>query len=85
MKILFYLTIAFFCIACNQSDKKDNAKKANQSLSDYKKKNVIIAIQPFVDIPKENVDYVAHHIKKMYANVVINAPIKFPKNSLDQA
>lgn len=85
MKILFYLTVAFFCTACNQNDKKDNVKKTNQSLSDKKKKKVIIAIQPFVDIPKEKVDYVAYYLKKMYANVVINAPIKFPKNALNQA
>lgn len=85
MKSLLYITIAFFCIACNQNDKKDNAKKTNQSLSNNKKKNVIIAIQPFVDIPKENVDYVGYYLKKMYANVVINAPIEFPKNSLNQA
>ena len=85
MKILFYLTIAFFCIACNQYDKKENTKKTKKSLSENKNKKVIIAIQPFTDIPKENVDYVAQYLKKIYANVIINKPIEFPKNSLNQA
>ena len=84
MKTQFYLTIAFFCTACNQTHKKDNAKKTNHSLPAPKKQKVIIAIQPFVDIPKENVDYVAQCLKKMYANVVINTPIEFPKKSLNQ-
>ncbi len=84
MKTLLYIAI-FFCTACNQSHNKDNAKKTKQSLTEQKKKKVIIAIQPFVDIPKENVDYVAQYLKKMYANVVINTPIKFPENSLNQA
>ena len=86
MKSLLYMAIAIFlCTACNQSHKKDNAKKTNHSLTAPKKQKVIIAIQPFVDIPKENVDYVAQYLKKMYANVVINAPIEFPKKSLNQA
>ena len=86
MKSLLYMAIAIFlCTACNESHKKDNAKKTNQSLSDNKKKKVIIAIQPFADIPKENVYYVAYYLKKMYANVFINAPIEFPKNSLNLA
>ena len=86
MKTLLYITIAiFFCTACNESQKKDNAKKTNQSLSDNKKKKVKIVIQPFIDIPRENVEYVAYYLKKMYANVIINKPIEFPKNSLNQA
>jgi archaemetzincin len=84
MKILFYLTIAFLCTSCNQTHKKESAKKTKQSLTDQKKQKVIIAIQPFVDIPKENVDYVAQCLKKMYANVVVKAPIEFPKKSLNQ-
>jgi archaemetzincin len=85
MKAFLYLVITILFAACNQSDKKDDAKKIQQSLTDQKTKKVIIAIQPFADIPKENVDYVAYYLKKMYANVVINAPIKLPKNSLNQA
>jgi archaemetzincin len=85
MKAFLYLAITIFFAACNQSDKKDAAKNTQQSLTDQKKKKVIIAIQPFVDIPKENVDYVANYLKKMYANVIINKPIEFPKNSLNQA
>jgi archaemetzincin len=85
MKTLLYLAIAIFFTACNQNHKKDNAKKSDQISPSQKKKLVTIAIQPFVDIPKENVDYVAYYLKKMYANVIINKPIEFPKNSLNQA
>lgn len=85
MKAFLYLVITILFAACNKSDKKDDAKKIQQSLTDQKTKKVIIAIQPFVDIPKENVDYVANYLKKMYANVIINKPIEFPKNSLNQA
>ena len=85
MKTLLYLAIAIFFTACNQNHKKDSAKKSDQISPSQKKKLVTIAIQPFVDIPKENVDYVANYLKKMYANVIINKPIEFPKNSLNQA
>ena len=85
MKTLLYLAIAIFFTACNQNHKNDSAKKSNQISSASKKKLVVITIQPFEDIPKENVDYVAHYLKKMYANVIINKPIGFPKNSLNQA
>ena len=85
MKTLLYLAIAILFTACNQNHKKDNAKKSDQNSTSPKKKLVVIAIQPFVDIPKENVDYVALYLKKMYANVIINKPIEFPKNSLNQA
>jgi archaemetzincin len=85
LKTLLYLAIAIFFTACNQNHKNDSAKKSNQISSASKKKLVVITIQPFEDIPKENVDYVAHYLKKMYANVIINKPIGFPKNSLNQA
>jgi len=85
LKSLLYLAIAILFTACNQNHKNDSAKKYNPPSPPPKKKLVVIAIQPFVDIPEENVDYVAHYLKKMYANVIINKPIGFPKNSLNQA
>ncbi len=85
MKTLLYLAIAILFSACNQSHNKDSAKNSNPPSPPPKKKLVVIAIQPFVDMPKENVDYVAQCLKKMYANVIINKPIEFPKNSLNQA
>jgi len=86
MKTLLYIAVAiYFCTGCNKSDKKDYAKKTDQSLSVPKKKKAIITLQPFADIPRENVDYVAQYLKKIYANVVVNTPIEFPKNSLNQA
>jgi len=85
MKALLYLAIVILFTACNQSHKNDSDKKYNPPPPPPKKKLVVIAIQPFVDIPKENVDYVARYLKKMYANVIINKPIEFPKNSLNQA
>jgi len=85
LKTLLYLAIAILFTACNQNHINDSSKKSDQNSSASKKKLVVIAIQPFEDIPKENVDYVARYLKKMYANVIINKPIEFPKNSLNQA
>ncbi len=85
MKILLSLAIVILCSACNQNHKNESAKKSDHNSPYQKKKLVVIAIQPFIDIPKEDVDYVASYLKKMYTNVVINAPIQFPKNSLNQA
>lgn len=75
MKTLLYLAIIIFFTTFNQNHINDSAKKSDQNSSASKKKLVVIDIQQFEDIPKENVDYVARYLKKMYANVVINKPI----------
>lgn len=76
-KYLVYIAlISFgFYISCNY--KQPNKKKAF--------KEYIISIQPFVDIPKSDVQYIAERLKMFYPNVKINNPIEFPKNSLNMA
>jgi archaemetzincin len=69
LKIAFLLTVCASClIYCIQKDHKTEAV-------------ITIAIQPFMDIPQEDVQYVEKKVKVFYPNVVVRPKIDLPKHA----
>ncbi len=74
---LFQLLFVLSFAAC----KNDAAETASSKNSDEKIPVIIIDLQPFSDIPKENVDNVYAELKKIYSNVTIKKAIPLPQTA----
>ena len=70
-KIVFCFTLFSLIFSCEKS--KENVIK-NQEI-------VTILIQPFEDIKPQQLSEISENIKKIYPNVKVLEPIKFPKSS----
>ena len=73
-KIVFCFTLFLLIFSCEKS--KENFSK-NEEI-------VTILIQPFEDIKPQQLSEISENIKKIYPNVKVLEPIKFPKNSYYQ-
>ena len=70
-KYIFYILLFLLIFSCEKS--KENVIK-NQEI-------VTILIQPFEDIKPQQLSEISENIKKIYPNVKVLEPIKFPKSS----
>ena len=71
-----YIFLLFFLIS--GTSYKHDKKSYSKAIA------ITIAIQPFNDIPKSDINYVAENLKKMYSKVIIKDPIGFPKFTLNK-
>lgn len=81
MRTLSYtllISLLLFLVSCNGINKEDKGVKNSED-------KVTIIIQPFELFPKSSTNLVAKELKKIYkGSILINDPIKFPKNTLNK-
>ncbi len=73
MKISYFLPFAFLLLlSCQQQ-------------TPLKPQQHYISIQPFADIPDEQVKYVENGLTKLYPTVTVNKKMAFPSNAMNAA
>ena len=73
-KIIFFIIFISLIFSCEKS--KDNAVKNGEEIT--------ILIQPFEDIKPKQLSEISENIRKVYPNIKVLKPIKFPENSYYQ-
>ena len=68
---IIFISLIFFC-----EKSKDNAVKNGEEIT--------ILIQPFEDIKPKQLSEISENIRKVYPNIKVLKPIKFPENSYYQ-
>ena len=76
MRNLFsYFVFLLLIISCNNSSNQ-NIQNDEETI---KKKTIII--QPFIGLPKKDIEFVAHELYKIYTNIEVRNPIVLPKTA----
>ena len=73
-KNIFFIIFISLIFSCEKS--KDNAVKNGEEIT--------ILIQPFEDIKPKQLSEISENIRKVYPNIKVLKPIKFPENSYYQ-
>ena len=73
-KIIFCFILFLVIFSCEKS--KDNTVKNGEEIT--------ILIQPFEDIKPKQLSEISENIRKVYPNIKVLKPIKFPENSYYQ-
>ena len=73
-KNIFFFIFISLIFSCEKS--KDNAVKNGEEIT--------ILIQPFEDIKPKQLSEISENIRKVYPNIKVLKPIKFPENSYYQ-
>lgn len=80
LRIICFTLSGFLLISCDRNS-QDSLERW-MFWKEAEEKTIII--QPFSDLKEADVNFVANELKKLYSKVIINKPIKFPQNALNE-